>query len=276
MLGQQASTNMVDFHRGFAQVDQSADEQSFVQFLEIADQLPSIVKCRERMLELCPVAEKSIVLDVGCGIGTETARIASRVGKYGKVHGVDSSKAMILGARSRTKNLNLSLDFDVCDAQALPFEDSSFHLCRAEKVLLYVDDPAQAISEMARITRPGGQVIVFDFDYGACFVDSDHVAITRQIEELLRSDPRQPTIGRELPHLMRRANLRIETIEPITLTTTVAIARRVYAKAVAKGVTAGLFAASDADAWWREQEAMDQEGRLYHAHHGYIVAASKF
>jgi hypothetical protein len=47
-------SNMVDFHRGFAQVDQSEDVRSFVQFLELADQLPPVVKCRERMLELCP------------------------------------------------------------------------------------------------------------------------------------------------------------------------------------------------------------------------------
>jgi hypothetical protein len=43
-----------DFHRGFADVDH-ADAQSFIQFLERADQAPSIVKYRERRLELRPV-----------------------------------------------------------------------------------------------------------------------------------------------------------------------------------------------------------------------------
>jgi len=142
-------------------------------------------------------------------------------------------------------------------------------------VLLYIDDPAQAISEMARVTRPGGQVVVFDFDYNASFIDSDRVDIARQIEKLLRGDPRQPAIARELPHLMRQAKLRIETIEPTTLTPTVAIAQRVYAEAVAKGISIGLFTAPDAEAWWEEQDAMERDGRHYHAQHGYIVAASK-
>jgi ubiquinone/menaquinone biosynthesis C-methylase UbiE len=266
---------MVDFHGGFARVDQSEDGRSFVQFLELADQLPSIVKHRERMLELCPVVEKSIVLDVGCGIGTETARIADRAGRLGKVHGIDSSEVMIREAQSRTKDSGLSLNFQACDAQALPFEDSSFHLCRADKVLLYIEDPAQAISEMARVTRPGGQVVVFDFDYSASFIDSDRVEITRQIEKLLRDSTRQPAIARELPHLMRQAKLRIEAIEPITLTPTVAMARRIYAEAVATGISTGLFTAADAETWWQEQDAMERDGRRYHAQHGYIVAASK-
>ena len=132
-----------------------------------------------------------------------------------------------------------------------------------------------AIAEMARVTRPGGHVIVFDFDYGARFIDSDFAAMTRRIEALLASDPRNPAIGRELPHLMREAKLRVDALEPMTVMTTVAIARRVYDAPLSKGVTTGVFTAGDVEAWWREQEAMEQDGRLYHAQHGYIVAASK-
>lgn len=99
--------------------------------------------------------------------------------------------------------------------------------------------------------------------------------MTRRIEALLGGDPRHPAVGRELPHLMRRAGLKIKTIEPVILTPTLAIARRVYTDAVGKGISQGLFTASAAVAWWREQDAMEQAGTLYHAHHGYIVVASK-
>ena len=51
---------MSDFHRGFENVDGSADEQSFVQFLDLANRLP-LVAYRERMLELCPIGEGSVV-----------------------------------------------------------------------------------------------------------------------------------------------------------------------------------------------------------------------
>ena len=140
---------------------------------------------------------------------------------------------------------------------------------------LYLENPAAAIVEMARVTRSGGHVIVFDFDWGAWFIDSDFAPMTRHIEALLASEPRNPGIGRELPHLMRKAKLKVVTIEPMTLLPTLVIARRVYAAALAKGVKTGVFTQVDVEAWWREQEAMEQDGRFYHAHHGYIVAASK-
>jgi len=59
---------MTDLLRGFEDVDASAEERSFIQFLDLAAQMPSIAKYRGRMLTLCPVAN-AIVLDIGCGLG---------------------------------------------------------------------------------------------------------------------------------------------------------------------------------------------------------------
>ena len=266
---------MSDFHRGFEGVDRSADQQSFFQFLDLAGRSPSIIRYRDRMLELCPIADGSVVLDVGCGIGNEATRIASRVGNTGKVQGVDSSEAIIEEARRRVRGSELPLEFQVGDAHGLTFEESIFDICRAERVLLYLEDPAKAIAEMARVTRHGGHVIIFDFDYNAFFIDSDFAPMTRHIETLLAGDPRNPLIGRELPHLMRRAKLKIDAIEQTTLAPNVAIARRIYAAALSNGTEAGLFSAVDVEAWWREQEEMERDGTVYHAHPGYIVAATK-
>jgi ubiquinone/menaquinone biosynthesis C-methylase UbiE len=140
---------------------------------------------------------------------------------------------------------------------------------------MYLQDPAKAIAEMARVTRSGGHVIIFDFDHRAFFIDSDFDAMTRHIEAMLADDPRNPVMGRELPHLMRKARLKVDTIEQTTLEPTVAIARRIYAATLAKGVKAELFTASDVEAWWQEQEAREREGTFYHAHPGYIALAAK-
>jgi len=266
---------MTDLHRGFENVDASAEERSLIQFLDLAGQMPSIAKYRDRMLTLCPLANGSTVLDIGCGLGNETTRIARLVGTKGSVHGIDTSVTLIKEAQRRTREVDTPVQFQLGDAHSLPFSDASFDLCRAERVLLYLENPAKAIAEMARVTRPGGHVIVFDFDYGAFFIDSDFAPMARHIEALVAGDPRNPGMGRELPHLMRKANLKVEAIEPTTLVPTVAIVRRIYAAALSRGVEAGLFTAADVEAWWREQDAMDRDGTFYHAHHGYIVAASK-
>ena len=94
---------------------------------------------------------------------------------------------------------------------------------------MYLENPAKAIAEMARVTRSGGHVIIFDFDHRAFFIDSDFVPMTRHIEAMLADEPRNPLIGRELPHLMRGCKLKIDTIEQTTLIPTLAIARRIYA-----------------------------------------------
>jgi hypothetical protein len=95
--------------------------------------------------------------------------------------------------------------------------------------------------------------------------------MTRHIETLLAGDPRNPLIGRFLPHLVRRAGLEVDLIEQTTLFPTIEISRRIYAAALSKGITAGLFTSADVDAWWQEQAEMDRHGNLYH----YIVTATK-
>ncbi len=227
------------------------------------------------MLELCPVKDGSIVLDVGCGLGHETIRMARLVGEIGRTAGIDGSELLIEEARRRAHEFGAALEFQVGDAHDLIFDDASFDLCRSERVFLYLDDPAKALKEMARVTRPGGHVIIFDFDYGASFIDSNFAPMTRKIEALIAGDVRNPAIGREIPHLMRKAKLKVEAIEPMTLMATTDITQRLCANALSKGIEEGAFTKEEVAAWWQEQAAMEQVGSLYHGSHGYIVAASK-
>lgn len=266
---------MADFHRGFEDIDRSSQEQAFFRFLDLADSLPSVTAYRNRMLELCPVTKGCTVLDVGCGLGSECVRIVDFVGQTGRVIGIDISQSMILEARRRTGELGLPLTFEIGDAHSLPFEGESFDLIRAERVLLYLDAPDKAIAEMARVTRSGGHLVIFDLDYGTFFIDSDFDTMTRRIEALVASDPRNPAMARSLPHLMRKTGLAIDAIEPMVLRPTVEIARRIYAGPISKGIENRDISAEEVDAWWREQEFMERSGKLYHAFGGYVVAATK-
>ena len=91
------------------------------------------------------------VLEVGCGTGLVLQRVAPhcRTAK-----GVDLSPGMLARARER------GLDVQEGSATALPFADASFDRVLAVTVLCFVDDPARTLAEMARVTRPGGRVIV--------------------------------------------------------------------------------------------------------------------
>ena len=111
-----------------------------------------------RLLALCQVERAAEVLDVGCGIGVGPAYIAR---KYGcRVVGVDRSPRMIKWAleRARWDGVEDLVELRVADLRELPFEADRFDVVIAESVLAFVDDKAQAIGELVRVTKPGGYV----------------------------------------------------------------------------------------------------------------------
>jgi ubiquinone/menaquinone biosynthesis C-methylase UbiE len=90
------------------------------------------------------------VLEVGCGTGLVLRRIQTFARS---AKGVDLSPGMLEKARER------GLDVTEGSATALPFNDQSFDVTCSFKVLAHVPDIQRALSEMVRVTRPGGTVL---------------------------------------------------------------------------------------------------------------------
>ena len=99
------------------------------------------------------------VLDVGCGPGALTVVLAGIVGAE-NVAGVDPSEPFVEATRKRVPGA----DVRVGPAEALPFEDDRFDRALAQLVFHFVADPRQSVSEMVRVTRPGGQVAACVWD----------------------------------------------------------------------------------------------------------------
>lgn len=90
------------------------------------------------------------VLEVGCGTGL----ILERVAEFAeRAVGIDLSPGMLEHARAR------GLEVSEASATALPFDDDAFDVTYSFKVLAHVEDIRTAMSEMARVTRPGGYVL---------------------------------------------------------------------------------------------------------------------
>ena len=123
--------------------------------------------------------------------------------------------------------------------------------------------------------RPGGQAVLFDFDYNAFFIDSNHDRITRRIEELLSDDPRNPLIGRQIPALLRHAWLTVEVVEPFTIEPSLIMVEQIYSAAIERGIADGSYSRDEIDEWWTDQRALEASGMFYHANPGYIVVARK-
>ena len=92
------------------------------------------------------------ILDVGCGTGANLLMLS----KYGDAEGVDLSEDALAFCRERgLENVKLGA------AEKLPYEDGTFDLVTALDVVEHLDDDLGGLSEMRRVLRPGGRVLLF-------------------------------------------------------------------------------------------------------------------
>jgi SAM-dependent methyltransferase len=108
-------------------------------------------------------------LDVCSGSGVITEAIVER-NVPTTVVGVDASPEQISFARQRCAYPNVT--FETADAMALPFPDSSFDVVVCGLGLNFLPSPVKALEEFGRVTRPGGTIAVYVWDYahGATFL----------------------------------------------------------------------------------------------------------
>ena len=108
------------------------------------------------------------VLDVGCGTGQLAMIFAERVAPTGSVAGIDAAPEMIKRATSRARKQQLPIAFQVAFAQRLPFPNGSFHAVASTLVLHHVaeDDRQAAVQEMHRVLKPGGRLLIAEFERG--------------------------------------------------------------------------------------------------------------
>src|SRR5262245_18311571 len=95
----------------------------------------------------------------------------------------------------------------LADPYALPFDDEAFDACRADRVFHHLVDPAKALAEMARVTRPGGRVVVSDTDYDTLVVEAADVEVTRRILAHHTERMESGRVGRRLRGLFLDAGL---------------------------------------------------------------------
>ena len=113
--------------------------------------------CADALVGLARPVPGEYTLDVACGTGVVARALARKVGSAGAVAGVDVNEQMVAFA-ARSSNGPASLDWQVADAAALPFIDSSFDLVTCQQGLQFFSDQAAGVREMHRALAPGGRM----------------------------------------------------------------------------------------------------------------------
>jgi len=115
--------------------------------------------------ELQDLPQGARVLDIGCGPGRGTLKLAQRLRPDVEVVGLDVSVPMIemaRRARAGFDDVDERVRFVSGDARDLPFEDGAFDAVVGHSVLYLIDDPVRVLHEAARVTRPGGRVLFME------------------------------------------------------------------------------------------------------------------
>lgn len=262
---------MVDLHEGFRD-PRRAPATELVRFLERADRLAGMRAIRSASREALDIQPGMRVLDAGCGIGLETARLAAAHPDT-VVTGLDRNPDLLEIARRRAEPENLC--WVEADLAALDLEESSFDAIRTERVLMYLpgDGFARVLADLARLLRPGGRLALFELDYGATMLapGSAEDDVLDTVEDALYASLPQPLAGRRIPGLLAELGLQDITATPFSF----AVDAPVWQRIVGDTVTAAAPPDPAVHTWLSEQAAAASRGEFVAAFSGVLTTARR-
>jgi ubiquinone/menaquinone biosynthesis C-methylase UbiE len=122
---------------------------------------------RRRAVELAQLQRGETVLDVGCGTGTLALIAQEHVGATGRVAGIDPGPRQIARACAKAARRRVSVDFRVGVIEQLPFPDRSFDVVLSTLMMHHLPDDLKrrGLTEIARVLKPGGRLLIVDFEH---------------------------------------------------------------------------------------------------------------
>ena len=239
---------------------------------------PAFVRMLDEYLDAMRIDEAMAVIDLGCGTGVASRRIASRPRFSGHVTGIDRSTFLIRAARGLAGGENLAgrIDFQVGDTQSLDLGAGTFDAVVAHTLLSHVESPTAQLVEIARIAKPGGSIGIFDGDYASLtFGHSDPEQGQRDDEALIAAIVTNPRIMRQIPVLAHEAGLELVASFPSILAEVGKAdfwlpAIETFRKLMP---VAGVISATEANTWAERLMQASEAGLFFGAsnYYGYVL-----
>jgi ubiquinone/menaquinone biosynthesis C-methylase UbiE len=170
----------------------------------------------QQILDSLPLTPAMKVLDIACGNGFYTRRIAERLGPGGSVTGVDVNLAYLSEARRKAKLETglTTIELVAASFDRLPFADDTFDFVWCAQSLHSLREPIAVLGHLARVLRPNGIVAVLENDtmHQVLLPWPPQLELPLRAAELraLSADTRDPSkyyVGRRLPVVLAAAGL---------------------------------------------------------------------
>jgi arsenite methyltransferase len=145
---------------------------TFARQLEVRAAEPVMIDIVEAYLDDLPWETIDLAVDVGCGTGPVTRRMAARSPEI-RVIGIEPSPELLAHARTLAEGIG-NLTFEVGDGAALPLDDASVDALVFHTVLCHVTDPSRLLDEAMRVLKAGGSLVVCDADFSKASLANFH------------------------------------------------------------------------------------------------------
>ncbi len=124
-----------------------------------------IRELRRKVVDQAGIGAGRRLLDVGCGTGTLAILAARLGGAAARVSGIDPAPRQIARARAKARRAGLDIDFRQGVIEDLPFDEASLDAVTSTLMMHHLPDDlkARGLSEIGRVLKPGGRVVIADF-----------------------------------------------------------------------------------------------------------------
>lgn len=246
----------------------AAEVSQMAAFLEERSRCPDMLEVNAAFCEIVDPKPGECILEVGSGSGILCRLMTPHLQPNGHVVGMDISPHLLLEAKKYAlpEEPGKHISFECGAGESLPHSCEAFDGAFAARLLLHAKDPDAIVCEMVRVVKPGGRIVVMDWDFDSVVVDHPERELTRRLLHW-RSDHHGGNnwSGRQLWRRMAVAGLKYLSTHPVTtvvhsesdgLTQSLLRAAQVSREG-------GAISADEFDAWVSTLKERIQEGTFF-------------
>ncbi|WP_424984729.1 methyltransferase domain-containing protein [Microbulbifer sp. S227A] len=247
-------------------------------FLEDAYHGSDFSRRRRMSFDALAPAPGERIVDLGCGNGLLTLELSRAVGPSGRVLGVDASEDMLRAARDRCAGRD-NVALMPGHAGAMPLAEHSADKAVSLQVFEYLDDLRPALSDLHRVLRPAGRVVISDMHFDTLVWHSEHPDRMARMIHAWDAHLAERRVPQLLPAALRDSGFHTVSVIPHT-TCDIDLRPDGLAQVMIHlmsgfALSTGAMSESEIADWAREQATLAQNGRFWFSLTHYVTVATR-